>query len=610
MKISYNWLKWYIPEVPEADKLRDIFTYHLCEVEGIEKLPDGDTVFDINILPNRAHDLLSHHGIAKELASQLGIEYKDPSPMYKVPESKPTQLKIKIESDKCRRYMGRILRNVKVGPSPEWVVKHLASIGQRSINNIVDATNITMFDCGQPCHVFDLDKISPRASLGEPRDALVTIRQAKEGESITTLDNKEVKLTPNDMVIADEKNVLAIAGVKGGNKADVDENTKNIIIEVANFDPVSVRKTIRRIGIRTDAAKRFENDLSPELCDFAMKEISGLMIEYGFNDFEDVVDIYPNPQKERQLTFTASFVANKLGREVSEVEVEDILRRYYFKYEKNEEEFTITPPALRLDLEIPEDMVEEIGRVAGYDKVTGIIPKINFTPKVSETFEMIQKSRAYLLSQGYNEVMTYTFSNKGKVEVLASASDKKFLRTNLSDGLKESLALNKVNAPLLGESDIKVFEIGIVWNPSEEMHVAYGNKKEIKEMSLVEFVKASHDAFTQVLESQVEPDHSQKHTGSAFKMWSLFPFIARDIAVWVPESEGKEKLENLIKENITELCVKGPDMFDTFTKEGRTSYGYRMIFQSYDRTLTDAEVGEIMTKITNKIKENSDWEVR
>lgn len=591
MKISYNWLKWYIPEVPEADSLRDIFTYHLCEVEGIEKLPDGDTVFDINILPNRAHDLLSHHGIARELASQLGIEYKDPSALYKVPEAKSTNLEIKVESENCRRYMGRVVRNVKVGPSPEWVVNHLASIGQRSINNIVDASNITMFDCGQPTHCFDLDKIN----------GAIIVRQAREGESITTLDNKEVKLTPNDMVIADEKNVLAIAGVKGGKIAEVDENTKNIIIEVANFSPVSVRKTRRAVNIFTDAVKRFENDLSPELCEFAMKEISGLMIEYGFTDFEDAVDIYPNPQKERELSFSVSFVANKLGREVSEEEVEDLLKRYNFKYEKNGEEFTITPPALRLDLEIPEDMVEEIGRVAGYDKVTGVIPKINFTPKVNEIYEMIQKSRAYLLSQGYNEVMTYTFANKGKVEVLASASDKKFLRTNLSDGLKESLDLNKVNAPLLGENDIKVFEIGTVWNPTEEMRVAYGNKKEIKELTLAEFCKTTS--------TDLELDISQKHADSAFKMWSLFPFIARDIALWAPVDTDVENIKNIIKENMGDLVVKGPELFDQFKKDARISYGFRLIFQSYDRTLTDVEVSVFMQKITEELTKKG-FEIR
>ncbi len=293
MKISYNWLKWYIPECPPSEEMYDIFTYHLCEVEGIEKREDGDVVFDINILPNRAHDLLSHQGIARELASLLNIKYVDPTPKYKIPESKPTNLKIKVDSDKCRRYMGRIVRNVNVGPSPDWVKAHLESIGQRSINNAVDGANITMYDCGQPIHCFDLDKVT---------GALI-IRMAKEGEEITTLDNKRVILKTTDLVIADEKNVLAIAGVKGGKVAEVDENTKNIIIEVANFDPISVRKTGRGAGIFTDALKRFENDLSPTLCDFAMLEMSGLFIEYGFTEFEDVVDIYPNKQEDTTLKF-------------------------------------------------------------------------------------------------------------------------------------------------------------------------------------------------------------------------------------------------------------------------------------------------------------------
>src|SRR3989338_6279457 len=129
MLISYNWLKWYIPEAPEAEKLADVITYHLAEVESSEK-KGGDTIFDVKILPNRAHDLLSHMGVARELASLLDIKYTDPEPKYKIPESRPTNLKIEIESEKCRRYMGRVVRNVKVGPSPEWVVKHLESVGQ------------------------------------------------------------------------------------------------------------------------------------------------------------------------------------------------------------------------------------------------------------------------------------------------------------------------------------------------------------------------------------------------------------------------------------------------------------------------------------------------
>src|SRR3990167_4037966 len=295
MKISYDWLKWYIPEAPKAEKLANVLTYHVCEVESFEKRGD-DTVFDINILPNRAHDLLSHQGIAREIASLLDIKFIDPTPKYKIPESQPTTLIKEIKSSKCRRYMGRVIRNIKVGPSPEWVVKHLESIGQRSINNIVDATNIVMYDSGQPCHAFDLDKLT---------NEILIVRQAKEGESITTLDGKEVKLSSMDMVIADEKNVLAIAGVKGGKLAEMDEDTKNILIEVANFDPVSVRKTSKRMGILTDSSKRFENNLSPEIVFYAMREISGLLVEYGGLEFEKIIDIYPNKQKPRGLSFSA-----------------------------------------------------------------------------------------------------------------------------------------------------------------------------------------------------------------------------------------------------------------------------------------------------------------
>src|SRR3989344_6071832 len=323
MKISYNWLKWYVPGAPEAEKLADIFTYHVAEVESLEKLPNGDFVFDIKILPSRAHDLLSHHGVAREIASLLNIAYKDPEPIYKVPNPTPTKLKIEIKTDKCRRYMGRIVRNIKVGPSPEWVVKHLESIEQRSINNIVDAANLTMFDCGQPIHCFDLDKVSGNGLI---------IRMARKGEAMTTLDNKNLKLTPNDMVIADDKNVLGLAGIKGGKIAEVDANTKNIIIEVANFDPISVRKSARYHGLPTNASKRFENELTSEPGAPTMREISGLLVEYGTGEFEEIVDEYSQKPETRTLSFSIEKISKILGLKVSEKEIEEILIRYHFKY--------------------------------------------------------------------------------------------------------------------------------------------------------------------------------------------------------------------------------------------------------------------------------------
>ena len=617
MKISYNWLKWYIPEAPSVDKITDTFTFHLCEVESVEKIGEGentDWILDIKILPDRAHDLLSHRGIARELASLLDISFVDPISKYKIPESKNTNLKIEIGSEKCRRYMGRIVRNVKVGPSPDWVKNHLESIGQRSINNMVDAANIVMFDCGQPTHVFDLNKIKEK----------LIIRQAQEGEKITTLDNRDLVLKNSDLVIADEDQVLVIAGIKGGKTAEVEDTTVDIILEVANFDPTSVRKTAQFLNIFTDARKRFENDLSTELAPLAMQELSALILEMcPTASFEDIVDVYPQKQEIRKLSFSSEKVSKILGLDVSKEEIENILKRYNFEYKSNDKVFEIIVPYMRFDLNIEEDMAEEIGRVLGYDKVEITIPQIKFEPKVNEIFSKTNWARNKLLNEGCSEVMTYVFKDKGEVEVLASASDKKFLRTNLVDGLKESLKLNQNNAPLLEMNDIKIFEIGTVFKKDiEEIHVACGDKKEIKEMTLNEFcLNTSSDAFVQVLGSpvqnsqkeQAQPDHSEKHTNGTFQKfipWSIYPFISRDVSVWMPEGEDSNKLKKILIENGTNLLIKEPYIFDSFTKDGKTSYAFRLVFQSYERTLKDEEVNVIMIKISHKISENSSWQIR
>ncbi|MCC7160219.1 phenylalanine--tRNA ligase subunit beta [Candidatus Nomurabacteria bacterium] len=602
MKISYNWLKWYIPEIPEAEKLSDIFTFHICEVESFDKLPDGDSIFDLKILPNRAHDLLSHQGIARELASLLDIKFVDPTPKYKTPESKKTDLKIDVQSDKCRRYMGRIIRNVKVGPSPDWVVKHLESIGQRSINNMVDAANIVMYDCGQPTHVFDLDKIN---------DGLV-VRFAKDGEEITTLDNKNLKLKSSNLVIADAKNVLAIAGVKGGKIAEVDNNTKNIVLEVANFDPTSVRKTAQAVNIVTDAKKRFENDLSSELASFAMLEFSGLILEMcPESSFEDVVDVYPNKIEQKHVSVTVNYINKRLGSDFSKEEIESVWKKLNFEYIEKNGEYEIVVPFLRVDITGPHDLAEDVISILGYDRLEEKLPEIKLESKINETFAKMLWARNKLLNEGYGEVMTYTFRDKGEVEVLASASDKKFLRTNLSDGLKESMKLNQLNMPLLGMKEIKIFEIGTIFKKSgEEMHIAFANKKEIKEMTLDEYCSEMPEQNSLALLKSSDGTLRQQNSAPAFKMWSLFPFIARDIALWVPEDVKSSDVEKVIKENMGDMVVRGPELFDEFKKDGKISYAFRTIFQSYDRTLTDAEVNDVMNKITEKLKENKDWQVR
>ncbi len=607
MKISYNWLKWYIPEVPAPEKLADVFTYHLCEVDGMETWQDpksskgdraSDTIFDLNILPNRAHDLLSHKGVAKELSGLLQIPFIDPTPKYKIPESKETSLKINIESEKCRRYSARIIRGVKVGASPEWVALHLESIGQRSINNVVDATNLTMYDSGQPTHAFDLAKVK-----GE-----IKIRNAKAGEKITLLTGEEKELLETDMVIADEESVLAIAGVKGGNKAEVDENTKDVIIEVANFDPASVRKTAKRLNIFTDSTKRFENDLSPVYVPPAMVELSALFVEmFPEAFFEEVVDEYPareNFEKKKMVVVSQKDINRILGADFDVATITTAVLSLGFDYSETDGIFQVFVPLERLDLNLTQDLVEEVGRVIGYEKVTPVMPEISKKPETNENFAKIFAVRNKLLEEGYSEVMTYTFTKKGKVEVARGLKGKSFLRTNISDGMKESYEMNKLNAGVLGMDEIKIFEIGTVFPEADKeiIHVVIADKKGVKEMTLDEYVKECGLDLSEykVLENS---EKENKH----FKQWSSFPAIIRDIAVLMPNETDKKDLEDILEK--ADLLARPPRLVDVYQKDYQTSYAYRLVFQSDEKTLTDDEVAPIMEDLYEKIKGKS-WEIR
>lgn len=602
MKLSYNWLRWYIPEIPAAEKLADVFTYHLTEVESVETFigNDGkeDTIFDINILPNRAHDLLSHRGVAKELSGLLNIPFVDPVSSYKIPEFVSTELKINIEGDICRRYSARIVRGVKVGPSPEWMVNHLESIGQRSINNIVDATNIVMFNVGQPTHAFDLAKIK-----GE-----IKIRNAKAGEKITILGGEEKELLENDAVISDDEGALAIAGVKGGTKAEVDENTKDIVIEVANFEPSAVRKTARRLGIHTDSTKRFENDLSPEYATLGMTELSALIFNIFPNaTFEDVVDIYESKeqwQEKRKIVVSQNDINRVLGTSFDIATITSAVVSLGFDYSETNGIFQIFVPGERLDLNLMQDLVEEIGRTIGYEKVAPVMPEMNIAPKTNDTFAKIFATREKLLNEGYSETMTYTFGKKGKVEVARGPKGKSNLRTNISDGIKESYEMNKLNAGVLGIGDVKLFEIGNVFptEDSEVLNIALIDKKGVTEKTLDEFVKENNIDFSSYQFTENEIKENKK-----FSQWSSFPFITRDIAVLIPNEIDKREIEEVLKD--ANLLAREPRLVDVYQKDYKTSYAYRLVFQSHEKTLTDEEVAPIMEEIYTKLKDKG-FEIR
>lgn len=613
MKISYNWLKWYVDgELPAPEKLADVFTFKLCEVEGIETLADGDTVFDLNILPNRAHDLLSHQGIGREVAGLLGFKFKDPTLLYKIPESKPTNLKIDIQTDKCRRYMGRIVRNIKVGPSPEWVVKHLESVGQRSINNIVDATNLVMLDCGQPTHAFDAKLIT---------NEQLRITNAKEGEEFPVLGRDQIvaKLKETDVIIADTNGkTLAIAGVKGGLTSGVTETTTEIVLEVANFNPVSVRKTARRLNLLSDSAKRFENDLSPEYAAYAMRELSATILEmltspevltegYTGPVFEEIVDVYPVKQETHSISFSILKINKMLGTAISEDEMVAMLTNYGYEITGSGDARTLSVSALRLDLTGEHDVSEEVARLYGLDAIPVTKLETGKQPATNETLAKMMAVREKLINEGYREVMTYAFRKKGVFEVARGVGDKGALRTNITDGLKESYELNRLNAPLLGLDETKIFEIGAVWpKEGEVIHVAMADKKSVVEMTLDEYITSYQLPATSYQGIKAESSQLKAHS---FAPWSNFPFITRDVAVWAPQEIESSQVFNVIKKHCNKLVVKGPTLFDQFTKDGRTSYAFRLIFQSFDKTLSDVEVEPIMNAIVKSLTEQG-FEVR
>ncbi|HEC30633.1 MAG TPA: hypothetical protein ENI66_01300 [Candidatus Yonathbacteria bacterium] len=329
MKLSYKWLQTYFKEtLPSAEKLEEVITLGAFEIENIKEVGE-DYILDIDVLPNRAHDCLSHRGIAKELAVLLETSTKPAKdgPLQTCKGRSFAGLVVEVEEqDLCRRYIGRRIEGVKVESSPDWLKERIETIGQKSINNIVDVTNYVMFDVGQPLHAFDADKV----------DGGIVIRYAKKGEKIITLSGDEVELDESMLVIADEKCPLAIAGVKGGKKAEVDESTTNIILESANFAPVNIRRTSRKLGIRTDSSKRFENEITPEMAELGMEEATALVVEVagsGNTKVGNAIDIYPRKVNPYKVGVSLDEINNLLGVQLPKKEVGDIWSKFGFKVE-------------------------------------------------------------------------------------------------------------------------------------------------------------------------------------------------------------------------------------------------------------------------------------
>src|SRR3989344_6678602 len=577
MKISREWVQEFLNHpLPNAEKISNALTFHAFEVENIEK-KGKDDILDVKVTPNRGHDCLSHRGIAKELSAILKIPMKnDPLRVSASLEPKTDLVSIKVEeSNLCSRYIACYVQGVKVGPSPEWLSKRLLSIGQKSINNIVDAANFVMFDIGQPLHAFDADKLV--AHKGKYN---ILVRRAHEREKMLTLDNKEYILTNSTMVIADGNNdtPLGIAGIKGGSYARVDSATTNLILEAATFNGPSLRRTAQTLKLQSDASKRFEQVLPPELAIYAMQAFITLIKKIAGGQVMGFSDAYPRVQEKRETAVSVDHVNAVLGTELSDSQIRDTFKRLDFAFRERSGVFTVSVPFERLDISIPEDLIEEVARIIGYDKIpTAELPLFFKKPKINENFLKTEFLREDLNSKGYSEVFMSVFRNKGEREVLNKVGgDKPFLRDNLTDGLKEALEQNIHNKDLLGLEKVKIFEIGTIWNrDKEEIHVGtIAEGEETKEISL-------DQARVNIGKENLPVSRTLR-----YQPFSRYPAVTRDIALFVPGITNPDEIEKVIRENAGELLVRS-GLFDKFEKEDKISYAFRLVFQSQERTLTD-----------------------
>src|SRR3989344_4990929 len=599
MKISRNWLQTYFEkELPEADVLSDALTFHAFEIESVE-----NDILDVKVTPNRGHDALSHRGIAKELSAILTLPLKQ-DPLRGKAELTPTtdSVAVTIEEPKlCRRYIAGHIRGVNVGPSPEWLRKRLEAIGQRSINNIVDATNYVMFGLGQPLHAFDAGELKKGKN-----GYAIAVRTAKKGEKMTTLDGEAHTFNDSTLLITDAntKKPIGIAGVKGGKEAGVNEKTTEIILESANFDGVSVRRSAQAQKLRTDASERFQQVISPELAAYGIRAAADLIIELAGGELVGFADEYPPLLPSAEIIISASKVNDVLGRSLAKSDMADVLARLDFPFKAAQGTFTIQVPFERLDLSIPEDIAEEIGRIIGYDKIPSAeLSAFPDRPPVNRNFFWSERIREDLMSDGYSEVYTSVFRESGEREVLNKVGgERPYLRANLTDGLSEALERNVRNKELLGISEVRLFEIGSVWrNGKEELCVGVASEKGGVSEKLL-------SGMAEGIPKGTSYDSLPTSPAERYQSFSRYPYIVRDVALWVLGGTETDEVLHIIRANAGELLVRS-EKFDEFKKGDKISYAFRLVFQSFDRTLTDEDANQRMESVYAALKSKG-FEIR
>ena len=468
-----------------SEMLLDYNLYPGTEPEGIMILPANtpvgvdfhhvfdldDVIFEMELTPNRA-DCFSMVGMALETGAIFNRKVTLPEVKVKEEGSSINgRASIHIaEPEYCSRFCSRLLENVKIGRSPEWIESRLRSNNIRPINNIVDAANYVMLEMGQPMHTYDYDKIAGHS---------LTLRHAKDGEVLVTLDGEKRTLTSADLVIADEKGAVGLAGVMGGLNSEITESTTSVLLESAVFDSASIRRTSRRLGLRSEASGRYEKGINAKRSAEALNRICQILEEQGVCTVaSDMLDEYPNPKPEQVIHTSFDAINDYIGIHLPDEQITDILTRLHFKVENNNREIAVTVPEFRLDVEGRHDLAEEVARVYGYANIPITTPWSAIAEgEMSQEQEASMLIEDTLINNGLSQVLNYSFMHKDDLKRLNYPEIHKVfnaipimnpiseeypdLRTTLMPGLIHTLKYNLAQK----NSEVSIFEIGRVYYP-------------------------------------------------------------------------------------------------------------------------------------------------
>ena len=476
MKIVYNWLKEFVDLTAPAAELRSRLSLAGMAVDSLEESAAGP-VFDVEVTANRP-DCLGHYGMAREVAAIYRLPVKRLAPQLKEAAIKASEAtKVEIETPQlCGRFTARIMRGVKIQPSPDWLRQRLEAIGQNSINNVVDVTNYVMFELGQPMHAYDLDKLSERR---------IVVRRARAGEKLRTLDGAERALTKDMCVIADASRALGIAGVMGGAESEIGFASRNILLESAWFDPITVRRTSKALGLRTEASYRFERGADPEMAELASRRAAELIQQLGGGEvLAGVVDVYPGRTPAPSIELSRRELLRVMGADVPDRDIEEILSALGFKPARGDANIMIRgsrdavwqceQPSWRRDASRSIDLIEEVARHYGYDKFPPRMPPAKQPAHRLPHAEVQDRLRERLVALGYQEIVAIPLVDARRDEIFRDpavipaiignplAEDASVMRSTGIVSMIDTVEWNLNH----GQRNLRLFEIGKTYQMS------------------------------------------------------------------------------------------------------------------------------------------------